>query len=81
MANLEDLNDVFEKFCAFGSNRNLAAIDSNGSQMDGAKFAKFARDSGLVDNKKITTTGKVSRFQLTLILVVFLFLLICTNKL
>ncbi|KAJ3309145.1 hypothetical protein HDU76_003715, partial [Blyttiomyces sp. JEL0837] len=60
MANLEDLREVYEKFCAFGSNRNLASMDNlsstTGLTMDGAKFAKFARDTGLIDGKVITNT-------------------------
>ncbi|KAJ3085108.1 hypothetical protein HK102_000315 [Quaeritorhiza haematococci] len=62
MATLDDLRHVFESFCSFGSNRNLAgnlgSTDSLfvGPTMDGAKFAKFARDSKIVDNKKITST-------------------------
>ncbi|KAI9357369.1 p25-alpha-domain-containing protein [Zopfochytrium polystomum] len=59
MATVEDLHDVFERFCSFGSNRNLASMDASfgpGLTMDGAKFAKFARDSGLIDGRKVTTT-------------------------
>ncbi|KAJ3407993.1 hypothetical protein HDV05_005211 [Chytridiales sp. JEL 0842] len=54
MANLDDLRVTYNKFCAFGSNRNLSEYSD--VQMDGAKFAKFARDTGIIDNKKITTT-------------------------
>ncbi|KAJ3113561.1 hypothetical protein HDU96_003259 [Phlyctochytrium bullatum] len=65
MATLEDLHDVFERFAQFGSNRNLSsnsALDSSllslngGITLDGPRFAKFARDTGLVDGKRITAT-------------------------
>ncbi|KAI8852913.1 p25-alpha-domain-containing protein [Chytridium lagenaria] len=63
MATLEDLHDVFERFAAFGSNRNLSSLDSSllsisggGLTLDGPRFAKFARDTGLVDGKKVTAT-------------------------
>ncbi|KAI8844202.1 hypothetical protein BC829DRAFT_419922 [Chytridium lagenaria] len=41
MATLEDLHDVFER---------------GGLTLDGPRFAKFARDTGLVDGKKVTAT-------------------------
>ncbi|TPX57673.1 hypothetical protein PhCBS80983_g03683 [Powellomyces hirtus] len=54
---MEDLREIYEAFCAFGSNRNLAtSTDVSGPTMDGAKFAKFARDNKLIDNKKVTST-------------------------
>ncbi|KAI8614413.1 p25-alpha-domain-containing protein [Chytriomyces sp. MP71] len=58
MATIHDLRDSFEKFCAFGrgSNPSLTDITSSGSTMDGAKWAKFARDCNLLDNKKISST-------------------------
>ncbi|KAI9342551.1 P25-alpha [Obelidium mucronatum] len=40
---MSDLREVFDKFGKDG-------------EMDGAKFAKFTKDAGLVDGKKITTT-------------------------
>ncbi|KAJ3413833.1 hypothetical protein HDV05_007433 [Chytridiales sp. JEL 0842] len=55
MATLDDLRVVFDKFCAFGSNRNLTSTSAE-YQMDGAKFVKFARDTGITDGKKVTTT-------------------------
>ncbi|KAJ3193603.1 hypothetical protein HDU67_005044, partial [Dinochytrium kinnereticum] len=63
MATLEDLHDVFERFAMFGSNRNLSGLDSSlmslnggGLTLDGQRFAKFARDTGLIDGKKVTAT-------------------------
>ncbi|KAJ1551272.1 hypothetical protein HK405_014841, partial [Cladochytrium tenue] len=65
MATLEDLRDTFDKFCAFGSTRSLSSSNStlaastsslSLASMDGTRFAKFARDSGLVDGRKITAT-------------------------
>lgn len=61
MGTLEDLREIYEAFCAFGSNRNLASPHSSmdaigGPTMDGAKFAKFARDNKLLD-KRVTSTG------------------------
>ncbi|TPX44587.1 hypothetical protein SeMB42_g01542 [Synchytrium endobioticum] len=57
MADLEALRDRYEAFCAFGSSRNLAgaatSIDIGGHQMDNAKFAKFTKDTGIVD-KRVT---------------------------
>ncbi|KAI8822048.1 p25-alpha-domain-containing protein [Fimicolochytrium jonesii] len=53
---MEDLREIFDAFCAFGSNRNLATGEAGGNTMDGAKFAKFARDNKLIDNKKVTST-------------------------
>jgi hypothetical protein len=48
------LLDIFESFSSFGSGsiNNLTGIDV---QMDGARFAKFAKDSKIVD-KRVTTT-------------------------
>ncbi|KAI8806435.1 p25-alpha-domain-containing protein [Cladochytrium replicatum] len=66
MANLEDLRSVYETFCnASGSSSrmNLASPHSSlsdlsgaGLTMDGARFAKFARDCKLIDGKRVTTT-------------------------
>ncbi|TPX61118.1 hypothetical protein SpCBS45565_g07343 [Spizellomyces sp. 'palustris'] len=61
MGTLEDLREIYEAFCAFGSNRNLSNPHGSmesiaGPTMDGAKFAKFARDNRLIDNKRVTTT-------------------------
>ncbi|KAJ3142486.1 hypothetical protein HK100_002929 [Physocladia obscura] len=58
MATIQDLHDQFEKFCAFGRGSISSSLDSiaGGSTMDGGKWAKFARDSNLIDNKKITST-------------------------
>ncbi|KAJ3185965.1 hypothetical protein HDU85_000879 [Gaertneriomyces sp. JEL0708] len=57
---MEELREIYEAFCAFGSNRNLSSTGSleniAGPQMDGAKFAKFARDNKIIDGKKVTTT-------------------------
>jgi hypothetical protein len=64
MATLEDLRDSYERFLAFGSNRNLSSLESlsagSSSTMDGAKWAKFCRDSGIVDGKNVTSTGKLN---------------------
>lgn len=53
------LREIYENFVSFGSYRNLAtgedAITSSGAQMDNAKFAKFCRDTKVID-KKCTTT-------------------------
>ncbi|KAI9199861.1 p25-alpha-domain-containing protein [Polychytrium aggregatum] len=62
MATVEDLRSTYETFCSFGSSRNLSGISAasmdlvTGPTMDGAKFAKFCRDSGLVEGKAITST-------------------------
>ncbi|KAI9095929.1 p25-alpha-domain-containing protein [Phlyctochytrium arcticum] len=61
MGTLEDLREIYDAFCAFGSNRNLSnphgSLESiAGPTMDGAKFAKFARDNKLIDNKRVTST-------------------------
>jgi hypothetical protein len=59
MADTETLYNIFESFCAFGSSRNLSQTGSNsnlsGPQMDNAKFAKFTRDTNILD-KVITPT-------------------------
>jgi len=58
-AKLNELQNIYEAFCNFGANRGSSGSISNlalGHLMDGAKFAKFARDTKLVDNKKITST-------------------------
>ncbi|KAJ3031065.1 UNVERIFIED_CONTAM: hypothetical protein HDU68_006653 [Siphonaria sp. JEL0065] len=58
MATVFELRNTFERFCAFGRGSVGSSLDSltGGSTMDGAKWAKFARDSTLIDNKKITST-------------------------
>ncbi|KAJ3124115.1 hypothetical protein HK098_001384 [Nowakowskiella sp. JEL0407] len=59
MATIEDLHTVYESFCSFGSSRNLSSsiTDLSGNPtMDGAKFAKFARDTKLIDGKRIVST-------------------------
>jgi len=59
MATIQDLYQVFESFCAFGSNRNLAtgSMDSlTGVSMDNQKFNKFAKDTKIIDGKKVTST-------------------------
>jgi len=58
MANIQELYATFESFAAFGSSRNLATgstTDLSGPTLDGPKFAKFARDAGLL-GKSVTTT-------------------------
>ena len=69
MANTQELYATFENFATFGSSRNLATgstTDMNGPTLDGkwqrnisiilgSKFAKFARDAGLL-GKSVTTT-------------------------
>ncbi|KAI9351240.1 p25-alpha-domain-containing protein [Obelidium mucronatum] len=57
-ATVFELRNTFERFCAFGRGSVGSSLDSltGGSTMDGAKWAKFARDSNLIDNKKITST-------------------------
>jgi hypothetical protein len=59
MVDTESLYSIFESFCVFGSSRNLSQTVSNnnlsGPQMDGAKFAKFTRESNILD-KVITPT-------------------------
>lgn len=58
MASIEDLFGVFSSFCSFGSSRNLATGSSASDvpQMDNTKFAKFAKDTKIVDNKLVTVT-------------------------
>lgn len=59
MASIEDLNEIYESFCSFGSSRtNLSGsdVDMSGSQMDGTKFAKFTKDCKIQDGKKVTST-------------------------
>ncbi|KAI8924042.1 p25-alpha-domain-containing protein [Entophlyctis helioformis] len=59
MATIEDLYNCFSSFCQFGSSRNLSSMgsmtDLAGPTMDGARWAKFCRDSGLLD-KDISAT-------------------------
>ncbi|KAJ3379779.1 hypothetical protein HDU84_006415 [Entophlyctis sp. JEL0112] len=57
MATIENLHRQFEKFCAFGRGSSIGSLDniSGGSTMDGSKWAKFARDSGILD-RRITST-------------------------
>ncbi|XP_062500770.1 tubulin polymerization-promoting protein family member 2-like, partial [Corticium candelabrum] len=43
------MEDIFKSFCAFGSGKESTAL------MDNAKFAKFARDTKILD-KKLTST-------------------------
>ena len=63
MATLEDLRETYERFLAFGSNRNLSSLENltlgSSCTMDGAKWAKFCRDSGIIDGKSITSTGNI----------------------
>jgi hypothetical protein len=60
MSPIQELNEIYNSFCSFGSNRNLATgtADFAGGEvtMDGAKFGKFAKDTKIVDAKKVTTT-------------------------
>jgi hypothetical protein len=60
MANLEELYNVFETFCLFGSTRNINGMGSmtnlKGPTMEGSKFAKFCRDCHILDSKVITST-------------------------
>ena len=55
---MTDINDnlfeVFDSFCAFGSARNLSNV-SEGPQMDGSKWAKFCRDNKLIQGQVTTT--------------------------
>ncbi|GAQ86336.1 hypothetical protein KFL_002830130 [Klebsormidium nitens] len=44
----DELAQLFVTFCSFGSSKRV-------EEMDGAKFAKFCRDTKIVD-KKFTTT-------------------------
>eukprot|EP00842_Homolaphlyctis_polyrhiza_P000994 jgi/Hompol1/1896/HPOL_001954-RA len=48
----EDLYNVYTNFCQFGSSRNLSGTgsmsDLSGPTMDGARWAKFCRDSGII---------------------------------
>jgi len=54
---MEQLREVYESFCNFGSGRNLATGSMDMcSTIDGAKFAKFAKDCQIIDGKKVTTT-------------------------
>jgi hypothetical protein len=43
-------SDMFVSFCAFGAGQ------TGSTDMDGRKFAKFAKDCALLDRKKLTTT-------------------------
>ena len=52
MADLNALSQVFDSFCAFGSNRNLANATQS---MEGSKFAKFCRDTN-IQSQNITAT-------------------------
>lgn len=72
---MEHLEEIFESFCAFGSSRNLAqntlagslsnlaSSTSNlqGPLMDGQKFAKFARETKII-NAKVTTVDVDNAF-------------------
>ncbi|KAJ3066530.1 hypothetical protein HDU98_010151 [Podochytrium sp. JEL0797] len=55
-ATVFELRNTFEKFCAFGRGSSSSLDSVQGSTMDGAKWAKFARDSNLIDGKKVTST-------------------------
>jgi hypothetical protein len=56
MANLAELHNVYERFCSFGSNRNLnSTFNLNDCSMEGSKFAKLCRETNLLD-KNITPT-------------------------
>lgn len=70
---MEHLEEIFESFCAFGSSRNAASLTGSmsnlsGSQanlsgptMDNQKFAKFARESKVL-NPKVTTVDVDNAF-------------------
>ncbi|EPZ30999.1 hypothetical protein ROZALSC1DRAFT_26422 [Rozella allomycis CSF55] len=49
------LQSIFERFCSFGSG-SMTNLSAPMPQMDGAKFAKFTRDTKIVDNKRINST-------------------------
>jgi hypothetical protein len=51
---LQDLKEIFFSFAAFG-NRRLSKEDGSVVEMDGARFAKLAKDCKLLD-KKFTAT-------------------------
>jgi len=74
---MEQLEQIFESFCAFGSGRNLATntlagslsnlatSNSNlsGAQMDNQKFAKFARETKLISPPKVTSVDVDNAFM------------------
>lgn len=51
---MQDLKEIFYSFAAFG-NRRLSKEDGTVVEMDGARFAKLAKDCKLLD-KKFTAT-------------------------
>lgn len=58
MATLEDLNRIFTSFALFGNYRNLATGEADQTPlMDNTKFAKFCKDTKIIDSsKKVTIT-------------------------
>lgn len=67
MPGVEDgaLLSVFQKYCQFGSRQASLSGEASptakrnslgGPQMDGSKFAKLAREAGLIDGQRITVT-------------------------
>jgi len=69
---IEQLEQIFESFCAFGSSRNMAASNSNiadstsnlnGSVMDNQKFAKFARETKIINPPKVTSVDVDNAFM------------------
>lgn len=54
----QDLLQVYTDFCNFGAGAKGASMDglNLGPVMDNARFAKFAKETGIIDNKTLTTT-------------------------
>jgi hypothetical protein len=63
------LNQVFEQFASFGSGSQLA-LNAEEIRMDNAKFAKFCRDTNII-NKSLTTTDVDIIFKKVYIYYVF----------
>ncbi|KAL2918498.1 hypothetical protein HK105_201899 [Polyrhizophydium stewartii] len=60
MAEVEELYTAFCQFCQFGSSRNLSSMtDITGPTMDGAKWAKFCRDSGIIAGTTTSTDADI----------------------
>jgi hypothetical protein len=54
----QDLFNLYSDFCNFGAGAKGASMDSlnMGPLMDNARFAKFSKETGIIDNKTLTTT-------------------------
>jgi hypothetical protein len=63
---MDELNQVFDQFCAFGGGKSSSGNLASGAQMTGANFAKFCKDCNLIKGK-ITTVEVDITFSKVLI--------------